>query len=143
MTDITEYMDAEQLQALGQRKRQPVNSRKVVLDNIEFDSQVEAGRYQELRLLERAGDIQRLNVHHEFVIQKQCTRWGNTVRKRTYTYDNFYWDVEAGRWIVEDVKGKKRTKTGKWVAHVSRDFYLRFDLARVQYPDYDFQVVLR
>jgi len=141
-----EYMDTEQYLALMEqtRKKQPVNSRKVVLDNIEFDSGAEAGRWQELKLLQRAGDIQQLSAHPEFIIQvKGRDKFGQAFRQRTYTADFRYWDVGKSHWIIEDVKGKRYTKAGNVVPHVSRDFYLRWDAARAAYPDYEFIIVIR
>jgi hypothetical protein len=145
MPDITSYIDVEQLATYQKSQRkQPVNSRKVVLDNIEFDSGAEAGRWQELKLLQRAGVIQQLTTHPEFVIQeKGKDAFGQAFRKRTYTADFQYWDVDKGRWIVEDVKGPKRTKTGRIVPHVERDFRLRWDRARTLNPDLEFVIVIR
>jgi hypothetical protein len=144
MKDITQYIDVEQLQALHSSKRQPVNSRKVILDGIQFDSGAEAQRWQELKLLQRAGDIQQLDDHPVFTIQeKGKDAFGQRFRQRTYTADFQYWDVAKGHWIVEDVKGGKRTKTGRIVAHVGRDFRIRWDRARALYPDLEFVIVIR
>jgi hypothetical protein len=140
---MPEYMDIEQYRALAAVKRKPVNNRKVQLDGYQFDSQAEARRWQELTLWQRAGDIRDLTVHPEFVILKRCKRWGKTVRQRTYTADFQYWDISRSQWIVEDVKGGKRTKKGNLVPHVSRDFYLRFDLARALHPECSFEIVIR
>lgn len=41
-------------------RRGKYNARKTTVDNIVFDSQKEARRYQELKLLERAGEIRNL-----------------------------------------------------------------------------------
>ena len=120
------------------------NSRKVVIDNHEFDSRIEAARWQELKLLQRAGEIQQLRPHPEFVIQeKGRDPFGKPFRKRVYKSDFIYWSVEHGRWVVEEVKGKRRTKTGNYVPLVSRDFYVRWDRARVLYPDYEFIIVMK
>jgi len=43
-------------------------ARRVILDGITFDSRKEARRYQQLKLLERAGVIRALQVHPRFVI---------------------------------------------------------------------------
>lgn len=145
MPDISEYVDVEQLAALRQHQaKRPVNSRKVVVDNILFDSQAEAGRWRELKLLRRAGDIQQLTTHPEFIIQeKGKDAFGQPFRQRTYTADFQYWDVGKKRGVVEEVKGPRRTKTGNMVPHVGRDFYLRWDRARALYPDLEFVIVIR
>jgi hypothetical protein len=82
------------------------NARKTVVEGIKFDSKREAARYQQLRLLERAGQISglRLKVKYPLVV--------NGVRIGRYTSDFNY--VEDGREVVEDVKG-----------HVTRDYRLR------------------
>jgi hypothetical protein len=145
MPNITETFTPEEFLATQQRyRKQPVNSRKVILDGIQFDSQAEAQRWQELKLLQRAGDIQQLTTHPEFIIQeKGKDAFGQRFRQRTYTADFQYWDVAKGRWVVEDVKGPRRTKTGNIVPHVGRDFRLRWDRARALYPDLFFVIVIR
>lgn len=150
MTEVYDGMTTAQFlqtQAANRRGKRHQNSRKVVIDNIEFDSQVEAGRYQELKLLERAGNIQQLEArksHLGLVIVNRCKRWGQTVRKRVYTPDFRYWDVEAGHYVIEEVKGYRISKkTGKRLPVVNESFRLRFDLARAAYPEYDFRIVLR
>ena len=40
------------------------NAKKTELDGIVFDSRKEAGRYAELKLLERAGHIEDLTLQH-------------------------------------------------------------------------------
>jgi len=135
------FLDVQAAQRKG-KKRQ--NSHKVVLDNIEFDSQIEAARWQELCLLQRAGDIQQLRPHPEFTIQeKHRDAFGKPFRERAYTADFIYWSVEHSRWIVEEVKGRRRTKAGNFVPLVSRDFYVRWDRARDLYPAYEFVIVMR
>lgn len=144
MPDITPYIDAEQLAALKQslKGKRHQQSRKVELDGFVFDSQAEASRYQELEILRRAGKIWELRVHPVFIIQDRCKRWGKTLRQRTYTADFQYWDVAKERYIVEDVKGSKRTKAGNIVPVVNDSFHLRFDVARFIYPDFEFVIVL-
>ena len=48
--------------------RSKYNSRKVIVNGVEFDSQKEANRYRELVLLERAGRIQDLQRQVKFVL---------------------------------------------------------------------------
>jgi Protein of unknown function (DUF1064). len=70
-----------------------------VLDGHRFDSRLEARRYQELRLLERAGLVAKLEVHPRFEL-----RIGE-ILICTYTADFRYFD-ESRRMIVEDVKSE-------------------------------------
>lgn len=73
---------------------------KTVADGIVFDSQKEARRYGELRLLERAKEISGLQLQPRFPIVI------NGVKVCTYVADFGYVD-HTGSPIVEDVKGMK------------------------------------
>lgn len=81
------------------------NARKTEVDGITFDSRREALRYQELRLMVRAGLICELETQKKFDIvindQKVCS----------YYADFMYYDKEKECWVVEDVKGGKATQT--------------------------------
>jgi hypothetical protein len=63
-----------------------------------FDSKREAGRYQELRILERSGIISGLEIQKPFELRV------NGVKICVYRADFAYKDKE-GRDIVEDAKG--------------------------------------
>ena len=85
------------------------NARKTAIDGITFDSLKEAGRYQELKLAERAGIIEGLTLKPRFTLQPGFSdNQGNRIRAITYTADFQY--MENGRSVVEDVKGFE-TKT--------------------------------
>ena len=43
-------------------------NKKTMVNGIEFDSRKEARRYQELLLLQRAGEIQNLRMQEKFVL---------------------------------------------------------------------------
>jgi len=101
------------------------HARRTVLDGIAFDSQVEAARFAELRLLERAGQISDLQVHPRFVLL-QADSYGPQVR---YEADFSY--RQDGQLISEDVKGAA-TKTPTWK--------LKFRLAQARYPEYTFRI---
>ena len=71
------------------------------LDGYTFDSKAEMQRYAQLRLLERANDIQNLQVHPSWVV-----KWpGTDVTICLVELDFSYTDVGQGRFRVEDVKG--------------------------------------
>lgn len=82
------------------------NSRKAVVDGIRFDSQKEASRYRELRLLERTGAIQDLQRQQVFTLIPSQKRGGKVV-ERSVTYKADFAYVKDGQYIVEDVKGFK------------------------------------
>ena len=80
---------------------------KTTIDGIKFDSKKEAKRYQELKLLERAGAIKALELQPRFILQDKFRLKGETHRKIEYIADFKYFDVDKKAWIVEDVKGIK------------------------------------
>ena len=76
-------------------------NKKVVVDGITFDSKKEAGRYRELKMLERAGAISDLRLQVPFeLIPKQ-----NGERACLYKADFVY--IKDGKMVVEDTKGIK------------------------------------
>ena len=81
-------------------------------DGIVHDSQREATRWAELKLLERAGQIKNLNRQVEFLlIPKQVEYVGKKVKvlEREVSYRADFVYQENGQTVVEDVKGV-RTK---------------------------------
>lgn len=87
--------------------RSKYNAIKTLVDGIKFDSRKEAKRYQELKLLERAGAIKELELQPRFLLQDKFTLDGVTHRKIEYVADFKFWDSGRRSWIVEDVKGIK------------------------------------
>lgn len=96
-------------------------ARKVQLDGKTFDSRKEARRFQELRLLERAGQITNLELQKEFELipaqYEQLTREeyikgkgkktkGKCIERACKYRADFYY-IENGREVVEDTKGFK------------------------------------
>ena len=78
-------------------------NRKTEVDGETFDSAKEAQRIQELRLLERAGEIRELQTQVSYLlIPAQKRNDGSTERAVHYIADATYWvgDVQ----VVEDTK---------------------------------------
>ena len=80
-------------------------NKKVIVDNIRFDSNLEATRYRELKLLQRAKEISNLRLQVPFVLQEGFKKNGKTYQAIKYIADFVY--EEKGRTIVEDTKGIK------------------------------------
>ena len=76
------------------------HNKKTVIGDMTFDSQAEARRYQELKLLEAAGEIRDLGLHHKFPFIV------NDIKIGFYACDFIYHD-KSGQVVVEDVKGVK------------------------------------
>lgn len=95
-----------------------------------FDSKKEKQRFQELRLLERAGVIDNLRTQVKFVLipaqreesrdlytrgpQKGKHKQGRVIeREVAYVADFAYHDINTDREVVEDVKGFKGSEAYK------------------------------
>lgn len=80
------------------------HNQKVVVNGITFDSKKEAARWQELRLLEQAGEIVGLNRQLKIEV---CPKT-KLHKARYYVCDFVYFDKEKNKTIYEDVKGYKK-----------------------------------
>ena len=78
-------------------------NKRVELDGYRFDSQAEARRYGELKLLHQAGEIHNLRVHPRYRLLDPFTVKG--VRYRAIDYVADFEFVEDGKTVVLDVKG--------------------------------------
>lgn len=79
-------------------------NKKTIIDGITFDSKKEARRYSELKLLERAGQIDTLTLQPRFtLIPTQRRADGKAERSVVYIADFMY--RENGAFVVEDTKG--------------------------------------
>lgn len=79
-------------------------NKKVVVDNILFDSKKEANYYTKLKILRDAGKISDLELQKRFVLQQGFKLHGKTYRAITYIADFVYKDQE-GQTHVVDTKG--------------------------------------
>lgn len=112
------------------QRRHKFNAKKTTVDGITFDSKLEARRYTELKLLERAGTITDLQLQPKFLLQEKFKdRTGKTHRSIHYIADFQY--VEDGVDVVEDTKGYK----GVAVFNVKKKLFL------YRYPEYDFRII--
>lgn len=85
------------------------NSKKTVVDGQKFDSKKEARRYQELLLLEKAGEIKNLCRQVKFVLIPSQRDENGKVVERECSYKADFTYEEGIKTVVEDVKGY-RTK---------------------------------
>lgn len=84
------------------------NSHKVTVQGETYDSQKEYRRACELRLLERAGEISKLQRQVKFELIPAQKIDGKVVKRATnYMADFTYFD-KTGNFHVEDVKGYKQ-----------------------------------
>ena len=80
---------------------------KISVDGIKFDSKLEARRYYELKLLERAKEIKDLRRQVTFELQPNYKKKNKTIRAINYIADFVYYDVKQNKTIIEDTKGFK------------------------------------
>lgn len=104
------------------------NAKKTVVDNVTFDSKAEARRYQELKLLEQAGEIQGLQLQPQFILLEPFID-SSGKRQRPIIYKADFQYKENGQDMVEDVKGV-----------LTPEFKLKVKLFLHKYPQYQFRV---
>lgn len=102
----------------GRKKGVKYGNNKTVVDGIEFDSKKEARRYCELKLMERAGQIEDLELQKVFELipaqyetferygkKGQRLKDGKRCIEQSCTYKADFAYKQNGQLIVEDVKG--------------------------------------
>lgn len=100
-------------------------ARKTIIDNITFDSAAEARRYQQLVLLQKAGEITWLEAHKSFELEPKAGK----LRAITHVVDFYYFEPGQGV-VVEDVKG---VATAVW--------RLKYNLFQRRYPNIEYRVI--
>lgn len=103
-------------------------NKKVQIDCYVFDSIAESKRYKELALLEKAGEIENLQLQPKFLLQESFKKSGKTYRKIEYIADFMY--EEKGKVIVEDVKGME-----------TKEFKIKRKLFEYKYPDLELKLI--
>lgn len=113
---------------------QKFGNKPTEVNGIKFQSRLEADRYQQLLLLEKAGEISALVLQPEFQILRGWVNpeTGEKIKSRFYVGDFSYVDENTGRLVVEDTKGME-----------TAEFRLKWSLVKSQYPQYDFRKVTR
>lgn len=103
MVILTQFERAELVKKAfgGTKKRSKYNNVKTTIDGHTFDSRREAARYQELKLMEKAGAIGGLTLQHKISIDY------NGVHICNYFADFYYYDTAKQEEVYEDVKGRK------------------------------------
>jgi hypothetical protein len=81
-------------------------NKKIIIDNISFDSKKESEYYLFLKSKEKRGEIKNLELQKKFELQPSFKINNKTIRSITYVADFVYIDNE-GLLNVVDVKGFK------------------------------------
>jgi hypothetical protein len=110
------------------------NAKRTVVNGITFASRLEAERYQQLMLLERADEISGLVLQPEFQILQGWIHpeTGEKIKSRFYVGDFRYIDNATNKMVVEDTKGIE-----------TAEFRLKWSLVQSQYPQYEFRKLTR
>lgn len=80
----------------------------IIVDGIKFDSKAEANRYQELLLLQRAGEISHLETQPEYEVKI------NGVLICKVRPDFRYMDLKSRQYVVEDFKSPATAKNSTY-----------------------------
>lgn len=97
-------------------KRSKYGNRRTIVDGITFDSAREAQRYGELKLLQRVGVVEDLQL------QKRYALHVNGILIGTYVADFAYRSTRDDAFVVEDAKGVR-----------TRDYKLKKKLMKAIY----------
>ena len=111
------------------------HNKKTVADGIKFDSRLEAERYAQLKLMERARAIRDLELQPEYELIPSFRKNGKTWRKTVYKADFRYILCEDDKTIIEDVKGS--------TAVITDVFRLKQKLFEYKYPELTIKIVTR
>lgn len=124
-----QQFDEEMAERETMRNGNKYGAKKTEIDGIVFDSKAEAGRYQELKLLQAGGVISGLKLQPAFVLLDSFRdRDGKRHQAVKYVADFQY--TEDGIEVVEDVKGYAKNRV--WL--------LKKKLFLSRYPEYRFVI---
>lgn len=84
------------------------HNKKTFAFGIQFDSKKEAERYQELKLLEAAGEVQNVKTQVKFpLLPVQRDESGKCIERAVSYVADFTYFTKDGQFVVEDTKGVK------------------------------------
>lgn len=107
-------------------------NRKTVVNGITFDSKLEAKRYNELVLLQKAKLISELQLQFEFILQDGFIYDGKKERAIKYKADFYYKDNKLNKYVCEDAKGFK-----------TKEYAIKRKLLLFKYPDLIFREIVK
>lgn len=101
-----EHITLEEYKQLQQKGNSKYKAKKTSVDGHSFDSQKEANRYLELKMLEKQGLIKELELQPKFILQETFKYNNKIIKKICYYADFKYYDLNTRQVIVEDVKSE-------------------------------------
>ena len=96
-------------QTIDETKKSKYRNKKIIIDEITFDSTKEGKRYLELKQKEKLGEISDLVLQMKFELLPKYKINGKTIRAISYVADFVY--KENGNEVIEDVKASKKFQT--------------------------------
>lgn len=103
---------------------------KTEIDGILFDSMLEAGDYQNFKLLQAAGEISQLALQVPFELDLAICRPGHLQEvKQKMTYIADFTFIEKGQPVVYESKGVRTWK-----------FNFKWKLVQKLYPEWEFRI---
>lgn len=102
---------------------------KTTADNIQFSSKKEAEYYQELKLLQRAGEVVKFELQPEFILQEKFRKNCRTIREIKYIAD-FKVIYSDGHVEIVDTKGFKK-----------ESFLLKAKMFEYKFPDLELKII--
>jgi dsDNA-binding SOS-regulon protein len=88
-------------------RRHKYGAQRTEVDGVKFSSKAEARRYQELRLLEKAGEVKELELQPKFPLHAPQRGSSQHEKVSTYIADFRYRRGPKGVLVIEDVKGMR------------------------------------
>ena len=97
----------EYLALMKNGKKSKYGSNKIVVDGIKFDSVKEATRWQELKILEKAGEVSNLQRQVKYEVLPVQRDKGKVLERPVYYIADFVYTDTDGNTVCEDTKGYK------------------------------------
>ena len=126
-----DHMTAQEFREFMSKKYK-FNAERTIIGEKVFASKKEAGRYGQLKHLERIGEISGLECQKPFCLLEPFVYHGKKIRGIYYVADFCYFRM--GQKIAEDVKSKATQKRPEYI--------IKKKLFMVKYPDWVFEEYL-
>lgn len=111
-------------------KTNKYSNKKIIVDGIEFESKLEARRWQQLKLLQKAGNIKDLRRQIKFELQPSYIKNDKVIQSINYVADFVYYDLNKRQFIIEDTKGYK-----------TEIYKLKKKILEYKYPDLEIKEI--
>lgn len=113
---------AQEFRKRNSRTKSKYGNRKVELDGIKFDSQMEARYYQQLKWAKQSNQIKDFKLQPKFLLLEAFEKGGEKHKKIEYIADFEITNLDGSIEII-DVKG-----------HETRDFLIKKKMFHARYP---------